>query len=343
MNVFNAKWNVIATLIMGLFFTACAQKVNQTATGNYFSIAGIIQKEFSKTDNYVCKIYAAADYVTYKIPADSQMTLKQINQKDFEKYEKSYKTESSMGTATLLQEGDKTRTFLSSYHIFNYPDTLFNYYYREDGTKTPYISHYTVKENQIHFLKKYSNTQLAEIIAYDAKKDIAFLKTQPENDMLTNRFGKLKTSSARQMQTGKEVFITGYPNGYKMVTRGLMSKPFTEQPDKIMIDATFNKGYSGAPFFILSSDCKCFKFAGIITSSASVDKNILVPEFQRHQKIYDPSRAYKEPVYVKADEQIKYGITFTASLPAINDFYINNQQLFNDHGVNLDDFFNADE
>ena len=333
-------WCLFTALI---FILSCVTPARKTAKDGYFSYAGTLQKEFAKLDNYVCKVYAAADYVTYSIPADSQITKNNIGQIDFSDYQKDLKTESSMGTATLLQQDDNMRVFLSCYHIFNYPDTVMDFYRRKDGTKTPFIAHISIKENQIQFLKKYNNTQLAELVAHDKKQDIAFLKAIPENDMLSNRFGRLKTSSGNQMRTGAEVFITGYPNGYKMVTRGLMSKPFTEQPDKVIIDASFNKGYSGAPYFILSPGCNCFKLAGMITSAASIDENMLVPEFQSHQKIYDPRRPYREEVYVKLKERIKYGLTYTNSIQIIKDFYLNNQQLLNDNGVNLDDFFNVNE
>lgn len=343
MKVFTGLWNSIVFSAMALFLAACASSVRQSSTGDYFSYAEALQKEFSKTNNYVCKIYAAADYITYNIPADSQITKKALKGSGFISYQKDYQTESSMGTATLIQEDEKTSVFLSCYHIFNYPDTIINYHRRKDGTKSPFIAHLSVKEKQIHFLKKYNNTQLAEIVAFDKKRDMAFLKALTENDMLSNRLGRLKTLAANQLQTGKEIFITGYPNGYRMVTRGLMSKPFTEQPDKILIDAPFNRGYSGAPFFTLSRECNCFKMAGIITSSASIDKNILVPEFQSHQKTYDPGKIYDDPVYVKMDEQIKYGITYTASVPTIKDFYIENQHLLKNNGINLDDFFKVEE
>ena len=337
---FRYKWIFLLVSAFMLLIFSCSSPTQELTTGDYFSRSETIQNEFSKVENHVAKVYSSAEYVTYNIPADSLLKKADLKNAKLDSYSKHPVTESTRGTATLIRRIQNKKILLSCYHIFNYPDTLIKYYQREDGTKTPFISHLSIKEKHRHFLKNNSGTSKVEIAAFDEKKDLALLITTTDINMMNSGFIRLKTASKNQMKTGKEVFVMGYPNGYKMVTSGLMSKPFIKRPDKIMIDASFNKGYSGAPFFVLSPDCQCFKLAGIVNSSASEEKNILVPELPSHQKKYNSRRAYKESTYVEVDERIKYGITFTSSLQTIKSFYQENQQALIKKGINLEGFFN---
>jgi S1-C subfamily serine protease len=122
-----------------------------------------------------------------------------------------------------------------------------------------------------------------------------------------------------------------------MTTRATVSKQ--KQTNRIILDASFNQGFSGAPFFV-ANETDRLMLAGIVTAAASSTKNILVPEFQSHEKQYNPNNPYKGNIFAGVDERIRYGITFTLNSGEIKDFYIENKHLFNNKNISLHRVFN---
>ncbi|MFW5974749.1 MAG: trypsin-like peptidase domain-containing protein, partial [Bacteroidota bacterium] len=173
---------------------------------------------------------------------------------------------------------------------------------------------------------------------FDKTLDIAILETEnPDQAPIPYR---LETIRAETIRSGETVYIPGYPSGYKMVTKALASKPDKNKPENIMLDANFNRGFSGAPFYIYSAKKEKMLLAGIVTTTASETKNILVPRHQSHQKLYDPAEPYEDTLYVERDERIKYGITFSVTTEKLNDFYTQHKESFEKKSINLDPLFN---
>lgn len=327
-------------MLTGSLLLSCSAPLKQGTNPDYFDYQKMIREEFSTINKNIFQVYSATDYKTFTFPSDSQVRKKDLGTIDKSKYPTNTSTESTRGTSTLIHGDDKKHIFLSSYHVFNYPDTVIDYYYRDDGIRTPFIAQLSLKTRQRQIIKKHGESTAVELIVYNKKKDIAFLagkaETSPANPIQQIR---VNMASEKVLRTGTEVFVSGFPSGYSMVTRGLLSQPLTNKINKVLIDAPFNKGYSGAPFFILSPGCECFRLAGIITSSAVKKKNILVPEFQRYEKTYDPKSIYTEPSYVSQDERIKYGVTFGTGINTIKDFYTNHRKKLKENDISLDYLF----
>lgn len=327
-------------MLTGSLLLSCSAPLKQGTNPDYFAYQKMIREEFSTINKNIFQVYSATDYKTFTFPSDSQVRKKDLGTIDKSNYPTNTSTESTRGTATLIHGDDKKNIFLSSYHVFNYPDTVVDYYYRDDGSQTPFIAKFSVKTGQKHITKQESESTAVELVAYNKQNDIAFLAAKAEtNDANRGQQARVNIASEKAVRTGTEVFVSGFPSGYSMVTRGLLTKPLTDKTNKVLIDSPFNKGASGAPFFIFSPDCRCFKLAGIVTSSAVEKKNILVPEFQRHEKTYDPKNIYTEPSYVSQDERIKYGVTFGTGINTIKDFYTNHRKKLKENDISLDYLF----
>ncbi|MCF8231046.1 MAG: serine protease [Bacteroidales bacterium] len=331
-------------MVIGGLLLSCSAPRNQDASPDYFAYKKTIRKEFSAINKNIFQVYSATDYKTFTFPSDSQIRKKELGVLDKSKYSTHTNTQSTRGTAILIHGDDKQHLFLTSYHVFNYPDTVIDYYYRDDGIRTPFIAQLSIKTRQRQIIKKHGESMAVENVAHNKKNDIAFLTGKPETSV-ANRIQKthVNIASEKDLRTGTEVFVTGFPSGYFMVTRGLISQLLTNKMDKVLIDAPFNKGYSGSPFFVLSPGCECFSLAGIITSAAVEKKNILVPEFQRYEKSYDPKSIYTDPSYVNEDKRIKYGVTFGTGIKTIKKFYTNHSEEFKENGISLDYLFDVKE
>lgn len=284
------------------------------------------------------QVYAAATYETFTFDADMQYTNAKLKDIQLQDFESEGSTESSMATAAIIKSNSDKSILLTCYHIFNYPDTVRQYYYRSDGSRTAFLRSISVKTSQKNFTKQSGKNQDLNFIASDENLDLAFLAfDNPEQNEIPY---STETIKAQSIKTGETVFIPGFPSGYKMVTKATVSKPNPNKPAAIMLDANFNRGFSGAPFYIYSAKQEKMLLAGIVTTAASETKNILAPEYQSHLKMYDPSEPYQGPLFVERDERVKYGITFTVTTEKLNDFYKQEKARFEEESINLDAVFN---
>jgi len=320
---------------MMLFTLYGCQNLRQAEVSN--PSEGNLLKEIQRVKSSTYRVYASASYDTYTFEPSENIRNHDLSKELLKNKTSVFNRTSSLGTATLILKSSKQQVLLTCFHIFNYPDTIRQYYYREDGSKTPYISSVSIKKKQENFTKMEGVNKALEFIAADTIKDLAFMKTisQPKNPLPHI----LEFLPLKKIKDGSQTIICGYPSGYDMVTRATISKQ--NQTGRIILDASFNQGFSGAPYFVSDESGKLV-LAGIVTAAASTAKNIIVPELPSHKKQYNPSDPYQGNFFAEADERIRYGITFTLNSEEIKDFYIENIHQFNNKNISLHRVFNLE-
>lgn len=283
------------------------------------------------------KTYGAADYQNYFFAYEEQVADKDLKKISLKEFRTKTTTESALGTSTHIHTQNNKMVFLSCYHTFHFPDTIKQYYLNEKGYPTPYLAHLRIKSKQIQFAKKNGYTFLLDIMAKDKTHDIAFLVGKsPEKYALQS---SMYFIPPKAYPAGQESIICGFPAGYHMTTTAMISKPNPEDPEFILLDANFDKGYSGAPFLIYHATCDCYRIGGIITSAASETKNILIPEYEGHERKYNANIPYNENAFVHHDKRIRPGITFTTTAEKIKEIYFQNKYLLEEKDVNLECVF----
>lgn len=123
-----------------------------------------------------------------------------------------------------------------------------------------------------------------------------------------------------------------------MVTRGIVSKSESNR-NVFLIDALFNKGFSGGIVLALRDGIPNFEIVGMIQSASATSKNILVPSKKSHENIYAVNEEYLGAVYAEKDKRITYGITYATSIDAIVDFYKSRRNELSNLDYDLDSFF----
>lgn len=318
--------------VVFFIFSGC-QNLRQAQLSN--PSEGNLLKEIQRVKSSTFRVYASASYDTYTFNTSENIRNHDLSNELLKSKTSVFNRTSSLGTATLILKNSKQQVLLTCFHIFNYPDTIRQFYYREDGSKTPYLSSVSIKKKQENFMKMGNANKPLELIAADTIKDLAFMKTvsQPKNPLPHI----LEFQSLKKIKDGSQAIICGYPSGYEMVTRATISKQ--KQTGRIILDASFNQGFSGAPYFVADESGKLM-LAGMVTAAASTATNIIVPEFPKHKKQYNPNEPYEGNIFVETDEHIRYGITFTLNSEEIKDFYIENIHQFNNKGISLHRVFN---
>ncbi len=294
--------------------------------------------EISKT---VKKLYCLVEYDQYSFKITDLLTHSDLAGLNLKKKadEKSFFTESVHGTATVIYNEGGNILVLTCAHVIDYPDTVFSYFLDEKGQKTTYIESLGIKKKQQNFIRDFPDQGLLDIIALDKDLDIAFLGNQFDAPVTNVKVFNYPSGDSRQLEWGSFVYIIGFPAGYQMVTRGIVSNPKPGKNDEFIIDALFNTGISGGIVLAVRDGVPNFELVGIAKSVSAKYHNVLKPEKDSHEESYNPNVPYEGKLFVKMEKDLNYGITFTVSISAIRHFYEKNRNAFIQRGLNVDSFF----
>jgi hypothetical protein len=131
----------------------------------------------------------------------------------------------------------------------------------------------------------------------------------------------------------------GYPKGYLMVTRGIVSQPDRDHEGSFLVDALFNRGFSGGIVLAIKDGVPNFEMVGMASSVSADFEYKLVPPEEVTRHGYDPRIPYDGDVYLEFNRHINYGITFIVSAELIQSFIKDNSDQLNQKGYDLSGLF----
>lgn len=280
-------------------------------------------KQIGEIAESIKKLHCIAEYKTYIFPPEMMVTSKQINKKLLREKEviKKFDSESVIGTATVIYYDHEKIGLLASAHVINYPDTIYGYYedLEVDGEKV--IQTFSTKSRQLNYVRDLPINKNLEILAIDEDLDIVILgqEVDPEKKREVHVFD-YPMGDSDDLEWGSFVYIIGYPSGYQMITRGIVSTPGGKYRKSYLIDALFNKGISGGIVLAIRDGVPNFELVGMAKSVAASYENILIPEEDSHMKQYNPNSPYEGNLFVKMKKEINYGITYSVASNSIKDF-----------------------
>lgn len=247
---------------------------------------------------------------------------------------------STAGTATIIYAENKKLAILTCAHIVDYPDTIITYYDPGEGDTPSHIESFSLKKRQRNFLSEITQGSELEILALDRDLDIAVLgKDLPPPTLREIGVIDFPLGSAKELHWGDFVYIMGYPKGNKMVTRGIISKPERGKKHQFMIDALFNRGFSGGIVMAIRDGIPNLELVGMVSSVSATTEQVLAPKPGRQTTQYHPKLPYTEEIYIDNQMRIDYGITYAVSIEAVQKFLKENRRTFENQGYRFSRFF----
>ncbi len=287
-------------------------------------------------------INATAYYESYRFPLAAKVRLRDINPGMLMAggYEKTVYNDYSVGTATVIYQHQQRVAVLTCAHVVNFPDTVITYYEHPDGNAAPFVYRISIMRRQRHFVADMRQGEDFEILAIDNDLDVAILgKTLlgPPADVhvLSYPLGR-----AEQLEWGNLLYLFGFPSGKKMITTGLVSAPNRNTQHGFLVDALFNRGFSGGLVLAIRDGYPNFEMVGIVNAVAADNETVLVPgEFASSQGDLPVNVPYQGEVFAMNRKKINYGISFGIAIEAIQDFIRANRIPLENQGYRLDFFF----
>jgi hypothetical protein len=246
-------------------------------------------------------------------------------------------TESVGGTAMTIAYNGQTIAYLSCAHIVDYPDTVINYYPYPDNN---YVQVVGIKARQQNNISSSPAGGKLEVLAIDKKNDIAILGKEVSSPIIENlKVLTYPMGKSEELEWGSFVYIMGYPLGHAMITRAIVSDPGRIKKGSFLIDAVFNKGFSGGPVIAVRDGVPNFEIVGMVRSSAAVNKHYLKPAETENIAEMNFNEPYQGKLKIESEKDIQYGITFSVTTEMLRDFYKKNRKALMDQGYDLDVFF----
>lgn len=332
-----------------LVFVACSPKSGQfipgiLADGKYDSEfpSRSSSEPLEKLSDPVRMITSIAYYEGFTFLSEEKVTLADIRTGRFRSKVDTTITfhNSTSGTATVIYSRSKKVAILTSAHVVDHPDTLLTYYDPGHNKTVQYLESFSIKEIQRNVLVGISEGNDFEILAFDPDLDLAVLGKQllkmPDPEIPVFNF---PLGSARELKWGTFVYTIGYPKGLKMITRGIVSSPDRDKKHSFLIDALFNRGFSGGIVVAIRDGVPNFELVGMVNTVSASFKHVLVPEASKEVTEFIPKIPYKGDVYVEEQQEIDYGITYGISIDIIRQFLNSYEDRFEYLGYNFFYFF----
>ncbi len=340
---------LLILIIVSQIFMGCSRRIYEVAyptlnDGKYdsefpYKSSSAELKQITKT---VHKLNSIAYYQSFTFSFESQVTRSDIVQDSYQSraLEEIFYNNSVIGTGTIIYSSNRQLALLTCAHVIDFEDTLITYYKDKYNQNTVYVQSVAFKQRQNNFVAELPEKGTLEILSMDETLDIALLgKTFKSTDPPKIPNFQYLLGNAKELKWGSFVYLVGYPKGYKMITKGIVSQPNRDSEGAFLVDAQFNRGFSGGIVLAIRDGVPNFELVGMASSVSADFEYFLTPPEDFARLGYDPRIPYKGEAFIKFKKDINYGITFIVSSESILNFIKENQQTFLDKGYDLSSTF----
>ncbi len=281
-------------------------------------------KQLEEISESVKMLSTVAYYRTFAFAESERLRLRDITRELLTARAASsvFVNRSMSGTATILSYQNRSVLLMTCAHVVSFGDTLVSYHIGPDRRPTSTVRSIAVKERQMNFVGLLPEGGELEILAIDEAADIALLGkrflTEPPLPIPVFRypFGK-----ARELEWGSFVYLFGYPSGFRIVTKGIVSSPNRDRRGSFLVDAVFGGGFSGGIALAVRDGVPNFELVGMVKMVSAHSSFVLTPPIENGVVDYDSSTPYSGDIYVEKHTDIDYGVTQTTSVERILEFF----------------------
>lgn len=330
--------------LAGFLFWGCATTGSLEQRGTPSNSSGYttsfptrdVSEQIKSIRESVIRISSTGIYRTY-ILGNKMLTRSDLKGIDIEEVaiRNITSNESTAGTAISLFSDDRNVVLITNAHVVNFPDTLFAYIDQEGVPKKTYIHSIKIKKSQNNLIYDLPNVGKFDILDMNQDSDLALLRVDKDNfpNLRAPGLG-IRRGDPADLEWGSFVYIIGYPKGYPMITRGIVSSPKRNEYDDFLMDALFNPGISGGLIMATRNDFRSFEWVGM-TNTASADlSKLLVPDPLKSSE-YQNFDIYRDSIYVETKTSLTYGITQSIPMKRIIEFLENNERTLQRLGVRV--------
>jgi hypothetical protein len=240
-------------------------------------------------------------------------------------------------SAVVLSRRNRNLALITVDHVLHFPDTIVAFFDDGGGTGAPgaaaggprLVESVSFKLRRVNWVLGLPGLDPFEILVRDPQRDLALIGVHypyeerrwdlPVPVEVPIPVLSLVTGDSGRLSLGSFVYVLGYPHGYPMVTRGIVSAPSDPSVGSFLVDGLWNRGMSGGLILAVRGGTGAMEWVGMARAAAASTEARLVPE---PTATTDPRvrRPYDGPIFLEEFRRIEYGITFTVPVTEIRRF-----------------------
>lgn len=288
-----------------------------------------VSPELEELFRSVHQIEYTADYTTYTFDEASGITERDIYAGGFEARADTTYTETlaKAGTATVIRRSGNRLTLLTVGHVVRYPDFRLQFYEDPPGRRSGasdlsrHVASASVLNAERGRLLPRSGPLRFEVQAIDERFDLAMLQIDLPGRVEADRFPavELDAGNARRLAWGSFLYVLGYPRGYPLVTRMIVSSPDHDGQGGYITDGIWNEGMSGGLIVAIRGNTGALELVGLARASAAEREFRLVPDTVGIAP-GAPTLRYDGPLWLETGLRPTYGIALPISMTSIEGF-----------------------
>lgn len=337
----------LCILTLGAFFLFSCSRSHYTVIDfedeSYYSShthSQHIKNEIENSFRSVKRIQSTVFYRTYKFDLENLPLESELYGANLEEISvgTSSDNHSTAGTAVVLSQSRSRLGLLTASHIVTSPDTIWHHAFDVPNQPNSPVEAVSVKERVSYYIFGAEEIGSFELVINDSRRDLALLTTR----MGTGRNSDIRPLSIPagnmdHLDWADLVYAVGYPKGVQMVTSGIVSKMNIPRRSGFVVDASFNRGFSGGIVFAARSDGSGLEWIGMMTSASADIEYMLAPEYITEDE-YNPDIPYSGPMFVRRIPRINYGITYAVDISEVQNFFSENEQSLRELGLPIPSF-----
>jgi hypothetical protein len=268
-------------------------------------------EQLEEISESVKRVSVMTSYKSYAFSLEDSVRLSGITPQVLQRAERdaSFQHQSNAGTGTMIYNQDGRIALLTCAHVVDFPDTAITYYLSENRQPTVYVKSFSLRMSQLIFLSDVAGGVALEVLALDRAADLVFLGQKLDaRQTLGVRAFAYPFGKAKELEWGTFVYLFGYPAGYRMVTKGIVSSPNRDGKGSFIVDAIVAPGASGSIALAIRDGVPNFELVGLVKLIPAQISYLLAPWTKGGEIQYDPQERYQGEIYVERKTEIQYGI-----------------------------------
>lgn len=336
-----------AIIFAGLLFTSGCSTPEpgiylEDERSMYRSYAGsdIVREQVKEGFESIKRIHNSVIYRTYLLDPARNLTRSDIPGLNLEQITVHAFNEdhSTAGTGVIISNRIGRTAMLTASHTVSFPDTIWHYDRNNTQSIEGRLEAVSVKTSGTHFLFGEERLLTFEVAVNDARRDLAILTMdwgREGNPGLKSL--NIPPGNHEMLDWTDMVYALGYPKGVQMVTKGMVSQFSISPRRSFVVDASFNRGFSGGPIFSVRNDGSGLEWVGILSAAYAENEYYLSPG-TIDERDYNPDREYTGSAFVRREARINYGITYAVGMEEIGAFFEENSREIRRLGLSIPRF-----
>lgn len=290
----------------------------------------------------VKQISYTAEYITHLFTWDEGVTEADLLAGDVSpRAARSFsEVQSKAGTATIIGRSMDRITLLTTHHVVHLPEVVVSYYDQEPGqrrSRARRVASVSYRTSELGGLLQHPDLGPFEVVARDDVNDLAVLgmRLREWSDAAQYPPLRLAIGDARRLSWGSFVYVLGFPRGYPMVTRAIVSDPDRDGRGAFFTDGLWNEGISGGMILAVRGETGALEPVGLARAGAADRELRLLPDTTGIPVDQDLVRPYDGTLYLESFLRIQYGITLSVPMTVVNEFLSDSRALIRNRGYPL--------